>query len=58
MPEGTRLVLYAPYVRGKKGEYKKQLAQMAREGFMRARRKPSRAICPSCFLYSPFLPRT
>jgi excinuclease ABC subunit A len=37
MPEGTRLVLYAPYVRGKKGEYKKQLAQMAREGFMRAR---------------------
>ncbi|HEX2644434.1 MAG TPA: excinuclease ABC subunit UvrA [Thermoanaerobaculia bacterium] len=37
MPEGTRLVLYAPYVRGKKGEYKKQLAQMSREGFMRAR---------------------
>jgi excinuclease ABC subunit A len=37
MPEGTRLVLYAPYVRGKKGEYKKQLAQMAREGFVRAR---------------------
>jgi excinuclease ABC subunit A len=36
-PEGTRLVLYAPYVRGKKGEYKKQLAQMAREGFLRAR---------------------
>jgi excinuclease ABC subunit A len=37
LPEGTRLVLYAPYVRGKKGEYKKQLAQMAREGFLRAR---------------------
>ncbi len=37
MPEGTRLVVYAPYVRGKKGEYKKQLAQMAREGFLRAR---------------------
>jgi excinuclease ABC subunit A len=37
MPEGTRLVLYAPYVRGKKGEYKKQLQQMAREGFLRAR---------------------
>ncbi|HEX2224018.1 MAG TPA: excinuclease ABC subunit UvrA [Thermoanaerobaculia bacterium] len=37
MPEGTRLVIYAPYVRGKKGEYKKQLAQMAREGFLRAR---------------------
>jgi len=37
LPEGTRLVLYAPYVRGKKGEYKKQLQQMAREGFLRAR---------------------
>ncbi|HKI01188.1 MAG TPA: excinuclease ABC subunit UvrA [Thermoanaerobaculia bacterium] len=37
LPEGTRLVLYAPYVRGKKGEYKKQLQQMSREGFMRAR---------------------
>ena len=37
LPEGTRLVLYAPYVRGKKGEYKKQLAQMAKEGFVRAR---------------------
>jgi len=37
LPEKTKLVLYAPYVRGKKGEYKKQLAQMAREGFVRAR---------------------
>ncbi|HSS77661.1 MAG TPA: excinuclease ABC subunit UvrA [Thermoanaerobaculia bacterium] len=37
MPQGSRLVLYAPYVRGKKGEYKKQLGQMAREGFLRAR---------------------
>ncbi len=37
MPEGSRLVLYAPYVRGKKGEYKKQLQQMAKEGFLRAR---------------------
>ena len=37
LPEGQRLVLYAPYVRGKKGEYKKQLTQMAREGFARAR---------------------
>ncbi|HYN20835.1 MAG TPA: excinuclease ABC subunit UvrA [Thermoanaerobaculia bacterium] len=37
LPEGTRLVLYAPYVRGKKGEYKKQLGQMSREGFLRAR---------------------
>ncbi len=37
LPAGTRLVLYAPYVRGKKGEYRKQLEQMAREGFLRAR---------------------
>ncbi len=37
LPEGTRLVLFAPYVRGKKGEYKRQLAQMAKEGFVRAR---------------------
>jgi excinuclease ABC subunit A len=37
LPEGSKAVLYAPYVRGKKGEYKTQLAQMAREGFVRAR---------------------
>ncbi len=37
LPPGSRLVLYAPYVRGKKGEYKKQLRQMSREGFVRAR---------------------
>jgi len=36
-PEGTRLLLYAPYVRGKKGEYRKQLTEMARQGFLRAR---------------------
>ena len=35
--DGTKVVLYAPFVRGKKGEYKTQLAQMAREGFVRAR---------------------
>ncbi len=37
LAESTRLVLYGPFVRGKKGEYKKQLAQMSREGFVRAR---------------------
>ena len=37
LPEGTRLLLYAPYVRGKKGEYRKQLSEMARQGFLRAR---------------------
>jgi excinuclease ABC subunit A len=37
LPEKTRLELYAPFIRGKKGEYKKQLVQMSREGFVRAR---------------------
>ena len=37
LKERSRLVLYAPYIRGKKGEYKKQLQQMSREGFVRAR---------------------
>ena len=37
LPEGTKLWLYAPYVRGKKGEYRKQLSEMARQGFVRAR---------------------
>jgi excinuclease ABC subunit A len=37
LPEGARFVVLAPYVRGKKGEYKKQMAQMVREGFLRAR---------------------
>ncbi len=37
MAEGSRLLLMAPFVRGKKGEYKKQLQQMSREGFLRAR---------------------
>ena len=37
MPAKTKLVLMAPFVRGKKGEYKKQLEQMGREGFVRAR---------------------
>ena len=37
LPEKSRVVLYAPYIRGRKGEYKKQLAQMAKDGFVRAR---------------------
>ncbi|MDH3254931.1 MAG: excinuclease ABC subunit UvrA [Acidobacteriota bacterium] len=37
LPDRSRVVLYAPYVRGKKGEYRKQLTQMAREGFVRVR---------------------
>ncbi len=35
--EGARLIVYAPWVRGKKGEFKRQLEQLVREGFVRAR---------------------
>ncbi len=37
MPEGTRFLLLAPYVRGKKGEYRRQMAEMVKKGFLRAR---------------------
>ncbi|HWC65537.1 MAG TPA: excinuclease ABC subunit UvrA, partial [Thermoanaerobaculia bacterium] len=37
LPEGTRFSILAPHVVGKKGEYKKPMAQMVREGFLRAR---------------------
>src|SRR3982751_4420824 len=33
MPEGTRLLLLAPVIRGKKGEYRKELAEWQRRGF-------------------------
>ena len=37
LPEGSRFLILAPYVRGKKGEYRKQMAEMVKEGFLRAR---------------------
>jgi len=37
MPEGTRLYLLAPVVRGRKGEYRKELAQWQKDGFARVR---------------------
>ncbi len=37
MPEGTRFLLLAPLVTGKKGEHRKLFEQMVREGFVRAR---------------------
>ncbi|GBE01177.1 UvrABC system protein A [bacterium BMS3Bbin06] len=37
LPEGTRLQILAPLVRERKGEYRKELQQMRREGFIRAR---------------------
>src|SRR5471032_3097018 len=35
LPEGTRLLLLAPFVRGRKGEYKKEIADWQRSGFQR-----------------------
>ena len=35
--EGTRLEILAPWIRGKKGEHRRQLEQLVREGFVRAR---------------------
>jgi excinuclease ABC subunit A len=37
MPEGSRLQILSPIVRERKGEYRKELAQMRAEGFVRAR---------------------
>ncbi|HYP63244.1 MAG TPA: excinuclease ABC subunit UvrA [Acidocella sp.] len=37
MKEGTRLLLLAPVVRDRKGEYKKELAELQRKGFTRAK---------------------
>jgi len=35
LPEGTRLFLLAPVVRGRKGEYRKEIAEWQRAGFQR-----------------------
>jgi excinuclease ABC subunit A len=37
LPEGTRMVLLAPLVRGRKGEYTKLFEEIAKEGFTRVR---------------------
>ena len=37
LPEGTRLYLLAPVVRGRKGEYRKDLAEFLKKGFQRAK---------------------
>jgi excinuclease ABC subunit A len=37
LPHGSRLQILAPIVRDRKGEYRKELQQMRREGFIRAR---------------------
>lgn len=37
LPQGSRLQILAPIVRDRKGEYRKELQEMRREGFIRAR---------------------
>ena len=37
LPEGSRFAVLAPYVSGKKGEYRRQMSEMLKEGFLRAR---------------------
>jgi excinuclease ABC subunit A len=37
LPEGSRAVIYAPVVRGRKGEFKKELEKFLKDGFTRAR---------------------
>jgi excinuclease ABC subunit A len=36
MPEGTRIEILSPIIRGKKGEYKKLIKELLKEGFVRA----------------------
>ena len=37
IPKDTKLYILAPIVRGRKGEYKKELAQLMKDGFQRAK---------------------
>jgi excinuclease ABC subunit A len=37
LPEGERVMVLAPVVRGRKGEFRKELEKLAKEGFLRAR---------------------
>ena len=37
MPDGTRLYLLAPIVRGRKGEYRRELAELQKKGFQRVK---------------------
>ena len=37
LPEGTRLYLLAPVVRGRKGEYRKELAEFQKKGYQRVK---------------------
>ena len=37
LEDGTRLLILAPIVRGRKGEYRKELAELMKQGFQRAK---------------------
>jgi excinuclease ABC subunit A len=37
MPEGERVMILAPLVRGRKGEFKKEIEKLSKDGFIRAR---------------------
>src|SRR5690606_18335039 len=37
LPEGTRLYLLAPIARGRKGEFRKELAELQKKGFQRVK---------------------
>ncbi len=37
MPEGTRLMILAPMIRGRKGEYRKELQDLRKRGFQRVK---------------------
>jgi excinuclease ABC subunit A len=37
LPEGDRVMILAPIVRGRKGEFKKEMEKLAKDGFLRAR---------------------
>ncbi len=37
LPEGTKIQILAPIVRGRKGEYQKQLEDLAKQGFVRVK---------------------
>ncbi|HVG39851.1 MAG TPA: excinuclease ABC subunit UvrA [Pyrinomonadaceae bacterium] len=37
LPEGERVMILAPVVRGRKGEFRKELEKLAKDGFLRAR---------------------
>jgi excinuclease ABC subunit A len=37
LPEGRRVMILSPMVRGRKGEYKKELEKLQRQGFVKAR---------------------